>query len=1021
MLKRLFIFLLAQVLLVPALLAQGGLTVVGKVVDEAGEAVIGAGILTKDGKRGAVTDTDGNYSLSLRQGDDMVEISAIGYETQEIVIGGRTVINITLKADNSTMLNDVVVIGYGTTRKQDLTGSVSMVKMADIENSPELSVDHALQGRIAGVDIMSTDGEPGASTSIRIRGTRSITASNEPLIVVDGVVNAVQSLSDINSADIASVSVLKDASSTAIYGARGANGVVIVTTKEGTTTKPNITFSAKFGISKRARSLDLMNAEEFLRYRNDYVFNTHWITSGGDTSTPEHYDISDFGYDTNWINAISRTAYYQNYNLSASAKTKNTSWYAALSYVDEEGIIKASGFTRYAVRLRLTHKVNKWLTVGLNLSGNFKDQDLNKAALGGTSASTGGALYLSPLLGPLENRNPFVENSVAFNTPVANIKYQTYNRKSFTNNDVVELTAKPLKSLTLKSQNSFSYYSRHDYRFWPSYMPAKEAGEGADAYRYESDVMNLSSENTATWKKRFGRNHSFDAMLGFSASQSRTNALSVRADGLVTDNVTWNNMNVIGSKENYTVTSSTRKVVREAFFARANYNYKGRYYLTLTGRLDGSSNFAANNKWGFFPSSAFKWSIRSEPFMRWARGLDDLSLRLSAGLAGNDAIEPYKSLQAYSTTTDSYIFDGSQGVMFYPVRVANPDLTWETTALYNAALETAFLRNRISLTAEVYYSDTRDLLLTIPTIQSTGFSSRYGNLGRTSNRGFEFTLETRNIETSKLGWTTQFTMSHNSQMVHDIGAEKYVAALSSPDKYMMYGYKVGYPLNALWGFKYAGVWHNRQEYIDNESTKQYASHAKLDQNKAQGVPRFEDRNHDGVISDEDLVYLGSADPKLFGGLQNNVHYKNWKFSLYLTYSLGGKIYNYSEQYMAGSYGFNQYRFMLDAWHPVRNPDSDLPRAGAEGHILPNSSMVYDASFFRVKSASVQYTFNLSRWSKYLRELTLGVTGDNLWLWCKYNGFDPDVSTESSNSALRRVDLNSYPKARMVVFNAQLRF
>lgn len=1002
--------------------AQTSVTVTGKITDENGEALPGAGILSKDGKRGAAADLDGNYSLTLLPEDKVVVVSFLGYEPQEIVIGGRTVVNVTLQPDRSNTLNDVVVIGYGTSKKSDLTGSVAQVKMSDIETSPEISIDHAIQGRIAGVDIMSTDGEPGAATSIRVRGTRSISASNEPLIVVDGVVGAVESFNDINSADIQSVSVLKDASSTAIYGSRGANGVVIVTTKEGTTVKPNITFSAKFGISKRARTLDLMNAEEFVRYRNDYVFNTAYINSGAvTTNTPSRYDIADFEANTNWIDAISRTAFYQNYNLSAGARSKNTSYYLALSYIDQEGIIKASAFNQYSARLRIAHKVTDWFTIGLNLSGNMRDQDLNKAALGGSSPGTGGALYLAPVLGELDNSNPFIENSVPFNTPVANILYQIYNRKTFTNNDVVDLTFKPVKDLVLKSQLSLNYFQRHDYRFWPSYMPAKAEDEGADAYRYEGDVTSLATENTLNYKLRIKQSHTLDAMLGFSASKRTVNSLGLRADGLVTDRVTWNNMNIIGSKENYTASSSNSLVVKESFFARFNYNYKGRYYLTATGRFDGSSNFAANNKWGFFPSAAVKWNIRRESFMRNLRWIDDLSLRASAGRAGNDALDPYKSLQAYSTTTESYIFDGTQGAMVYPVRVANPNLTWETTDLYNLAVEGAFFKNRISLTAEFYKSDTRDLLLTIPTIQSTGFSTRYGNLGRTSNKGYELTIETRNIENRNFGWTTSFTLSHNDQMVHDIGAEKYVAALRGAGNYMMYGYKVGYPLNALWGFEYAGVWHNSAEYDANVDTHEYASHALLNNVKALGVPKFVDQDHDGVITESDLVYLGSADPDFYGGLQNNFHWKNLKFSFYFTYSLGGKIYNYSETYMKGTYGYNQYRYMLDAWHPTRNVDSDLPRAGFNSSLLPNSSMVYDASFLRFKAASVQYTFDMRRYSGNVRDITLGVTGDNLFLWSKYNGFDPDVSTESSNSALRRVDLNAYPKARMIVFNVQLRF
>ena len=995
----------------------GGRHISGVVTDENNQPLPGAGVMTPDGKRGTVTDIDGKYSIDLLEADAVLTFSFLSYTTQEVIIGTRTKLDVQLFPDKNNVLNDVVVIGYGTTKKADLTGSVATVKMQDIQDSPSLSVDHALQGRIAGVDILSTDGTPGGSTSIRIRGSRSIKASNEPLIVVDGVMDAVNDLADIASSDIQSISVLKDASSTAIYGSRGANGVILVTTKQGVTAKPTVRANVKFGISQLARKLDLMNKDEFLRYRNDYYYIEDYVA--GNTPSAPRYDPADYKTDTDWLDEITRTAYYQSYSVSVSGKKKGSNYYGAMSYVNEQGIVEGSGVSRINARLNLTQHFTDWLSVALKLSASYRMQDLNKATISGSSYGSG-ALYLSPLIDIYDTSNPLNETASSFITPVSNIKYQEHKRNTLSQNDVIEFTLKPIKGLTIKSQNSVFLTQRHDFRFWPSILPGRLEEEGADAYRYEGDDMKLATENTVTYKSRVARHHTIDALLGYSASRTRTNNLSVRADGLVSDDIKWNNMNAIGSKENYTVNGTTRLVVRQSVFGRLNYGYRSKYYLTATVRADGCSNFAANNKWGFFPSVAFKWNIKGENFMKRVGWLNDLSLRLSAGRSGNDALDPYKSLAAYSTTTSGYPFNGSQGVNFYPVRVANPDLTWETTDLYNAAFDLAFLKNRLMVTLEGYYAKTTDLLMTLSTISSTGYTTRYANLGSTSNLGAELTIESRNIERPKFGWTTVLTMSHNSQMVLDIGKESFQATVEGKSSYMMYGYKAGYPLNALWGFQYAGVWHSPEEFQRNQITKTYISEANGTMTSV-GKPKYVDQDGDGVMTQNDLIYMGQADPYLYGGLQNSFDIGSLKLSVYLNYSLGGKIYNYQEQWMSGSYRTNQYRRMAQAWHPVRNPDSDVPRAGAYDRMLPSDFIIYDASFLRLKEVSASYSFDVKKALKWVRTITLGVTGDNLWVWTKYPGFDPDVSTTSEDVVARRVDIDAYPKARKVIFTLSFRF
>ena len=990
----------------------------GAVVDEMGVPLIGAIVASQDGKSGVMTDDKGEFSISVRSNDQTITVSFLGYLTQNADISGKSDIKVQLLPDPNNALNEVVVIGYGEVKKSDLTGSVGSVKMSEVKEAPGLSVDQALQGRIAGVDIMSTTGEPGAATSIRIRGTRSITASNEPLIVVDGVAGAVTDLNDINSEDIESISVLKDASSTAIYGSRGSNGVVLVTTKGGFTSKPNVTFKAQFGASKIARSLDLMNASEFIRYRNSYSYGNK------ENGNVPQYDPTAYGVGTNWLDEISRIAMYQNYNFSISGKENKLHYYSAVGFTDQQGVIKGSGMSRVTTRLNLAYKMFKWMTISYRGSYTYQRQLPNRANIGGTNIYNG-AIYLSPLIKPEDNWNPLYENGVTINTPAKTIELNENisDRHTTFNTAIVELM--PIKGMVIKSHNTYMLYGRKDYRFYPSYLPAKVEGEGAEAYRYEGDAYRFSTENTISYKKKLNRGHNIDALLGYTLTYETVNTLSLNAKGLLVDALKWNNMNGISSKENYTASSSNTETVRKSVLARFNYNLKSKYYLTFTGRCDGSSNFAENNKWGFFPSGAFKWNLKQENFLKRAKDIDELALRVSAGMTGNDAISNYRSLEAYSSTTGGYLFDGTQSAAYYISRIENPDLTWEKTFLGNIGVDLSVLKGRLKFTLEGYTSFTKDLLLSVQIPQTTGFNNRFTNLGKTTNNGVELTIDSRNIDRKDFSWSTTFTISHNSQMVKDIGNENYVPTLSSwgSNSFMMYGYKKGYPLNSLWGFQYEGPWQNLEQLERNQYTHTYVSSTLASEGNLSsllGHPKYADQNKDGVLSEKDLIYLGNSDPIVHGGLNNTFHWKNFKLSLYFTYSLGGKIYNYSELFMGGGSVTNQYRYMLDCWHPVRNPDSWHPKAGTGYNLMPSSRQVHDASYLRFKTLSFSYTYPFKK-GKTFKDIMFTLTGDNLALWTKYNGFDPDVSTNSSNSTLRRVDMGAYPKSRMVVLGVQLRY
>ena len=873
----------------------------GIIFDSEGNPLVGATVVVAGGVQGTTTDTKGKFTLKVKPSDSLT-FSYLGYTSQTTKVGSRTKFNIRLEKDASTDIEEVVVIGYGQVAKKDLTGSVSTVKMNDIKDLPTLSVDNALQGRIAGADFMSTTGEPGATTTIRIRGTRSINASNEPLIVVDGVMDAIHDLNDINSDDIASISVLKDASSTAIYGSRGANGVILITTKRGlgTTGKPNITFKTDIGFSQLPRHLDIMNAAEFAQYRNDYASfgsDANHPDIGADTplSGSVYPDPLSLGEGTDWIKEITRTAIYSNYALSLSGTNEKASYYSSFSYNDTQGIIDDSGQKRFTGRINLERQLFKWLKVGYTGSYTWRHNDQNKATIGGTNWWSG-AQYLSPLLKPTDTYNPLYYNGQKINTPRALIDQNTHYLERHSSNHNFSLKLEPIKNFTINSTFSYYLYQRHTYRYYPGTLPMKSENEGGEAYRADWDENSFSWETTAGYK--FEKNgHALDVLGGFSAYRFVSHDFNLSGKGYMDDAIMWNNMNAVLDKETYSAGTAYSKKTKMSVYARLNYNWKSRYYLTVTGRYDGASNFAANNKWAFFPSAAVKWNLANENFLKDCDWIDDLSIRVSAGLTGNDAISTYRSLAVLSSTTGGYLFDGSQPVAFYRSRLDSPDLTWEKTAAYNVAIDWSMFKGRLNITAEAYKSKTTDLLMSLAVAAQTGYTSRWTNIGSTSNKGIELSIESQNIVRPNFHWTTTLTMSHNDQMVDDIGSEDFISAYDSPgnNSYMMYGYVKGYPLNSLWGFKYGGTWKNADERKENEITKTYVSVSNTD-----GGARYYDVNHDGVMSREDLIYQGNADPYLYGGLQNTFYIHGFKLGVYFAYSLGGKIYNYSEIYMAGS-------------------------------------------------------------------------------------------------------------------------
>lgn len=1020
MAKRILFSLIAFCALCVCAMAQSKIKVSGSVKDSNGEPLVGVSVVDlKNKKVGTLTDAAGQYTISVPS-DATLEFSCLSYKTAVEPLGGRTKVDVVLKDDNQ-VLDATVVIGYGTSKKGDLTGSVSVVNMDEIDGAPVTTVAQALQGKVAGAEFSSGSGEAGESGSIRIRGSRSISASNEPLIVVDGVVDAVTDLGDINPSDIVSISVLKDVSSTAIYGSRGANGVILVTTQDSK--RPEGVFSTKFkstvGVSHIAGGLDLLNASEFAQWRNMCAINLH-------RDSMPYPDPEQYGVGTDWIKSLSRVAVTQNYYLSLYGSVGKTYFTAAIGYNDTPGVVINSGIRKVTGALQVNSKVSRKVTVTIPVNYTLSMRDRASCAITGTSTSA--AVYLSPLIGLEDTWNKFGDSETSggmpFNSPYL-VARNTANRANanyfnFAPSLKWDISSRMFIRARFSAAGTFSnsgYYS-------PSFMAVAKANQsGGTARRGMSNDVKLLGELTYNYKRKI-RDNEYEALVGLTAEHRMTSAQTYSGTGFTNDALSYYNMSGAFSPANFTPSSYENRITKLSALGRFNYNYKRRYYLTLTARADGASNFARNRKWGFFPAAAFRWSLMNENWFARTTWLNDLSLRLSAGRSGNDAISPYMSLMRLSSGATSWLFGEEKQLYYAASKLDNSNLTWETTDSYNVGFNFSAWNSRVTLEADAYLSNTRDLLLAVRNTQTTGFDTYYSNAGSTRNMGVEFTLTTKNVVKKNFSWTTTLTISHNNQIVTDVGSEyEVVPTYLNPRNttQYMYGYKKGYPVNALWGYQFEGVWHNQDEIDRNNITRAYVSQIKPGSNGSGcGHPKYADINHDGLLDKNDVVFLGSADPVVYGGFQNNfIIAKRLNVGIYFTYSIGGYIYNLSELWAgSGATSYNKYRFMLNAWTEGINTNTDVPKAGYDVS-LASSRSVYDASFLRLKTLSVSYSIPLSKKAKKrVSAIDLGINCDNLFLLKNYPGFDPDVNT---SSAVYRLDNGSYPRPRTYAINFQIKF
>lgn len=970
----------------------------GRVTDEAGNPLPGVSIFVKGTHIGVVSDAKGLYTLSLKEANGVLVFSSIGFTSKEVAVAGRSEIDVALTKNMASALDQVVVVvGYGTVKKADLTGSVSRVDGSDVESAPVASVDEALQGKAAGVLVTSISGAPGAGTSITIRGGNSISASNQPLYVVDGYIGG-GDLTSINSADIESIEILKDASATAIYGSRGANGVILISTKHGKVGNASITVNGYTGTQQLPKEVPLLTGPQLALYVNDRA-----ALNG---TAPVYPDLSKVT-NTDWQKAITHDAAIQNANVSFSGGSEKATYYLSGNYFNQDGIILNSGFRRYQTRLNLGLKLTDWLSVGTNLNFNRSNTNNSKASLydilktAPTSLpvkdSSGAYTLLSPLSGQTFNNPVAVALESLNNTYDNSLLGGWYAEASFKN------------GLRFRSTLNIDNDNAKTEIYNPGTLPLSMAQHtGGSATIASTQSFNLQNENTISYNRYFGRHH-VDVLGGFTYQKETDQSVTANASGFTNDALTFNNLST-GNPLLATNTSSYSDWTIVSFLGRVNYSFEDKYLFTASARQDGSSRLAANHKYAFFPSAAFAWKLSNEDFIRDLNVFSSLKFRASYGKTGNQAIAVYSTLPSLSVS--NAWFNSQQQLGYVLGNIPNCDLKWETTDQYDAGLDAAFLKGRLSVDFDAYYKKTYNLLLNVPIPGTTGYTSRLANVGKTQNAGLELFVHGIVIEQKNFSWDLSVNIAGNRSKVLALGPGKQF--IDNADGYRLI---VGKPAPVFWGSVAQGVFHTQAE-IDQLPGYQAGL--------VPGDIKFKDVNKNGKYDGAaDDTIIGNPQPKFFGGFSSSLRYKRFTLKMYFEYSYGNDVINaLGTRWFAGDYASNVGQVALKRWEPS-NTQSDIPRAGADERINVNSQAysfaVQNGSFLRLKTLQLIYDLDIKK-IKWMRGASIYFTGSNLFNLTHYTwGYDPEVSSNGTSPVLGGGDQASYPQNRSFLFGINLKF
>ncbi|SMD13219.1 SusC/RagA family TonB-linked outer membrane protein [Pedobacter nyackensis] len=1045
--RKIYLFVVCMICVFSAF-AQQTRRVEGKVTNQSdGTPLVGASVLVKGSKVGVTTNSDGKYLINVpSQGNSTLAFSYTGYLTKEMVVGDNSIINLSL-AEDSKSLNDIVVIGYGTVKRKDLTGSVGQVNMNDLSKAPVRSFDEALAGRVAGVQVTSSDGQPGSGIDIVIRGNNSISQANSPLYVIDGFPIEDMNNNAINPQDIESIDILKDASATAIYGARGANGVIVITTKKGKTGPPVFSFGSSFSTQQDIKRYKLLDPYEFVKLQLEWdptlVSSTTFPSPTETYLTGPGKTLDDYKTvkSIDWQDKVLRTALMQNHNLSVNGGTEKTKYALSGSLIDQDGVMIASNYTRYQGRLVLDHQLTKKIKIGINTNysylqqtGSSPAQTIYSATLntmysvwGYKPVEAGG---VDPDLDALFDDDVNPANDYRAN-PILNLK-NTYNvniGRSLIANAYLEYELMP--DLKLRASGGIVNNEGEKRLFSNSNTSSGRGSNGPNGRIDYSKSFNWLSENTLTWNKQFNKKHNLNLLGGFTL-QKGTGKSYGRGANKIPEGMGL--MDGLDQGIGYRIDTFQSLWTMGSFLSRVNYNYDSRYLLTVSIRADGSSKFPAENHWGYFPSGALAWNFKNEHFLKNSNLLSEGKLRFSYGQTGNNRVGDFDYLTKYYNPVGSaYAFNNQYVDPVVAINLGNDKLKWETTEQADLGLDLGFFNQRINLTTEVYRKKTKDLLLRADLPTSSGFATAYKNIGSVENEGLEFTLNTVNIKTRHFNWNTSFNISFNRGKVLGLSDNQteltsYISWDSPFNTIPGYIAKLGGPLGEMYGLISEGTYKLSEfdqptpgKYVLKPGTVTNGNSAPLIQ---PGDIKYRDVNGDGKVTASDYTVIGHGLPKHTGGFTNNFSYKGFDLNVFFQWSYGNDIMNANRiKFEAGGGNYlNQFASYKDRW-TFSNPDSDLPRVkGTQGATSGYTSRnVEDGSYLRLKTVSFGYTFEneLIRRLK-LKSLRFYASAQNLVTWTKYSGTDPEVNTKRS-ALTSGFDYSAYPRARVITAGLNVSF
>jgi TonB-dependent starch-binding outer membrane protein SusC len=980
------IFLLFFLFWFQSSFSQSQRIITGRVISSDGDTLPGASVVETGTVNGSVTNIDGLFSLKVSTNASKLDFSSIGYIKQQVDIGSNSVINVILQTDVKS-LSEVVVVGYGVEQKALLTGSVGIIKAETLKDIPIATVDGIIQGQSAGVQVLQNSGTPGTEMSVRIRGTSSISGSSQPLYVIDGIPvttgnfgqvgyegQGINALSDLNPNDIESISVLKDAAAASIYGARASNGVVIITTKRGTNKKSVINFNAYYGSQKGWNTLEMMNAKDWMLYRNDLA----------ESEVFSQEEMNNIKIDTDWQKVVFRSAPISNYELSSTGGNEKTKFFISGNLFSQEGIVIGTDYKRLNGRINVDHKINDKLTIGTSIGITYAktnriegDQTLQGPLPNGIS---------TPAIYPIYNEDGTYNQEGPYSNAVSIANEAINQNFSFRNIANIYADYKIIPNLTFSTKwgVDFLNFREHTYESTKTVQGAKFNGLGFETY---TNVFNIVSNNLFKYQQTIKKSD-VEFLVGYSFEKYQTRSSFIRAQDFADQNLQYiNSASTIVSASSDASDDGLR-----SYFGRANYNFDNKYIVTLSARLDGSSRFGENNRNGFFPAVSAGWRIGQENFFK-LKSISELKVRASYGLTGNDDIPPFLYAELYGNTS----YGGQPGI--YPNNIPNPDLKWESTSQFDAGLDIGFFKDRISLTADYYNKQTKDLLLSRPLPASSGFSSITENVGEVENKGFELSLTTQNLSEKQLSWTTTINFSVNRNKVLKLYNGQALDDLGRGSNRV----EEGQPIGIFYSYESLGV---------DPST---------------GDIVYKDVNVDGQITSADRIKIGNPHPDFIGGITNTLTYKGFDMSLFFQGSYGNDVFNGSRLFLESLQGGdNQLAVVNDRWQKpgditaIPDATSDPVRAASNKRV--SSRFLEDGSYLRLKNITIGYKRNkdfLER--KKISNFRIYVSSQNLFTFTNYSGLDPEVNYLGNDNAVIGTDFFTYPQARSYTIGCNLTF